>query len=104
MSLNGLNDFTNRLKQIGGNAKKINGQHDIPLSQLFNESFMKKHTAGVYSSFNDFIEKSGYGDIPFPKIPDDKWETWVHKSTDFDSWADMQNTAMQNYIVHNIFG
>lgn len=95
---NSLDDLTNKLKQLQQNAEQISGDNEVPFDELFNEPFMQRHTNNTYSSFSKFLNSSKFGDIPFEKIPDDEWDDWVDKNTDFQSWEDMQTTASQEWI------
>lgn len=95
---NSLDDLINKLKQLQQNAEQISGDNEVPFDELFNEPFMQQHTNNSYSSFSEFLNSSKFGDIPFEEIPDDEWDDWVDKNTDFQSWKDMQTTASQEWI------
>ena len=99
---NDLDKFENRLKKMENGAKSINGENNVPFSELFNRSFMLKHTNNVYPSLNDFTEAGKFGDVPFREIPDKDWEKWVVASTDFPSWSEMQKSATKAWTAHKL--
>ncbi|KTD40787.1 hypothetical protein [Legionella parisiensis] len=81
--MSGLDDFTN----------------NIPLSELFNEKFMIKHTS--FNNINDFINASGYKidkAEDLQNIPEKAWDKYIKQSTSFLSWEEMLKTASQLWL------
>ena len=99
---NDLDKFSKRLEQFQKNAKKINGNNQVPFSELFNQQFMLSHTGNQYSSFDDFLKASKFSDMPFEEIPDDEWGKWVSSQTDFQSWKDMKTNAGQQWVTKQL--
>lgn len=94
----GLNDMIKKLDQMEKGAKSLEGTHSIPLSELCDQKFLSKHTSGNFSNFNDFFKAGKFGNLTFEEVPDDKWDEWVKRSTDFTSWNEMIKSATQAYV------
>jgi hypothetical protein len=91
-----------KLEDMEKNVKKLDGERRVPVSEIFNPSFMSKYT--IYSSFDDMLSKSGllekYGD--FKSIDDKEWELFIKKNTNFSNWEEMQSEARRIWIKNQI--
>ena len=87
-----------KLKDLQHRAEALEGEHQIPFSDLFNSGFMQAHTKA--SSFEEFLTQGGYGTTKeeFEAIPDVEFDEYVKNNTDFESWLDMQKAAGAAYI------
>lgn len=99
---NDFDKFVKRLDHLQKNAKKINGENQIPFSEMFNQQFMLTHTQNKYSSFDELLSASPFDGVPLEDIPDDKWDKWLSDSTDFQSWKEMQDSAAHNWMVNKL--
>ena len=94
----GLGEFQKRLKELAESSKRLAGQHNISLSELFNESFLLSYTR--FKSVADMFEKSGYKVISqddFKAIPEDKWDNFIRSHTQFQNWKEMQQKAVMEW-------
>lgn len=82
------------LKRLQENLQQLNATQDASFSELFNSEFMANHTK--YPSFQAMVEASPF-DVKsaenFKAIPDDQWDVFIRKATQFDSWHEMQKEA-----------
>lgn len=97
------NDLTG-LKKLAENARKLHGEQQVPLLELFNPEFMSKHTKSP--DFLSFCESAGYKvetAEDFKAIPDGPWDAHVLSQTDFGSWSEMQQAAGAEFVKAQLF-
>lgn len=96
--ITGLDKLQKRLKDLQQSAEALEGEHQVPFSELYNADFMHQHTKA--SSFEEFLIQGGYGTTKeeFEAIPDAEFDEYVRKTTDFESWLDMQKAAGAAYF------
>lgn len=95
----GFDDLRRKLSDMANRAEKLDGTHQVPLSDLLTRSFMRKHSR--FSSFDKFLDASPFKvetSEDFDAIPDADMDAYVSSVTDFDSWEDMLGEATQEYI------
>lgn len=71
----------------------------VSFAELFPPEFMESHTD--FSSISDMADASGFkieSAEDFKAIPDDEWDAFISARTQFESWADMQQTAFQQFL------
>lgn len=101
--MKGLDKLEKQLKQMERNAKELNGSKNIPLSQLFPASFMKKYTS--FSSVDDLFEAGGFkidSQSDFDALPSDKLDKHIAATTKFRSWEDMLGEATSQYVASKL--
>lgn len=99
MEIKGLDKLKKQLEKMEKGAKKLEGEHSIPLDELFTPSFMRKHTS--FSSFDELLEAGGFqveSQEDFEEIPDEVFDKHIAKTTRFKSWEDMLQEATSNYV------
>ncbi|WP_072337490.1 MULTISPECIES: hypothetical protein [unclassified Paenibacillus] len=90
--------FDELLLDLQGKKTIQEDPNHVSLDQLFNVSFMNKHTR--FNSFEEFIEQGNfqvktYEDID--NIPDELFDRHVDRQTDFANWKSMLDTANTEY-------
>lgn len=82
-----------KLEDMKRNLKNVEKTQSVPVSEIFNPSFISKYTP--YSSFDDMLDKSKllekYGD--FESIDDNEWDIFIQENTNFSNWQEMQSEA-----------
>lgn len=99
-SIEGLDEFEKDLEKMSKKAKDLDGKNEVSWDELFDNSFMAKHTK--YQTIQELIDNSGFkieSDQDFSNIPDEEWDSYIQKVTEFGSWEDMQGTATEKYII-----
>ncbi|MRT04068.1 hypothetical protein [Ewingella americana] len=88
-----------QIEQLQKNLKSIEGQSEVPITEILNEEFLTKFTSFV--SVEDMFEKSGFKidtAEDFKAIPDNEWESFIVDNTKFSSWKEMQESAANDYF------
>lgn len=103
MKITGLDNLQKRLQKLANDAQALDGSHAVPLEELLNESFVRKHTQ--YSSLSEMIEKSGF-DVKSPEdfkaIPDDEWDKYIKSITSFADWKAMLGKATEIWAAKRL--
>nr|WP_289039540.1 hypothetical protein [uncultured Allobacillus sp.] len=103
VEFNGLNKLTKKLNNLQENAGKLNGTHEVPLSELFSTSFMSKNTN--FSSFETFFAYSSFkvnSEEEFDAIPEKELDTFVSTNTCFNSWNEMHTEAAGEWTIKQL--
>lgn len=101
--IDGFDELERELNKLTDKAKKLDGDHDISFDILFNCSFMQTHT-----NYNDFYKFLSAGNFSFETqedfdaIPEHELDVHVQNETNFSSWLEMQETALEAYVVNQL--
>ncbi|MCI3922956.1 hypothetical protein MO973_22295 [Paenibacillus sp. TRM 82003] len=85
--------FDDLLKDLQGQNKQED-PNEISLDQLFNESFMKKHSQ--FANFAEFLEKGNFQATTHEdmnNIHEELLDRHVDRETDFPNWSSMLRAA-----------
>ncbi|MEC0373578.1 hypothetical protein [Paenibacillus chibensis] len=90
--------FDDLLLELKGQKTIQEDPDHVPLKELFNAAFMRKHSS--FDSFEEFAEKGNfhiesYEDIA--NIPDELYDRHVSRETDFADWKSMLDQANAEY-------
>lgn len=90
--------FDELLKELQGQKTVQEDPAYTPLAQLFNETFMTKHTR--LNSFAEFLTKGNFQvdtreDVA--NIPDELFDRHIARETDFANWNEMLETATREF-------
>jgi hypothetical protein len=92
--ITGLDELQKKLNDLQRKAEALDGEHQASFSELFNASFMRRHTN--FESIEALIEASGFKFETmddFKAIPDQEWDEHIAKNTQFSNWQEMMNEA-----------
>ncbi len=95
----GFDELQKKLKGLTHRIESISGENYVPLVELLNPAFLKKHTK--YSNIDVFFKAGGFkveSKEDFEKIPDDKLDTFISKNTKFKNWEEMISIAGTDWI------
>ena len=103
--ITGLKELQKNLQKLQNNAKKLSKTKSIPIDKLLSKSFISHNTS--FKSFEQMM-KSGEFDISsseaFKNIPDSDLDKFISQNTKFNSWQDMIDCAMSEYVQKHLFG
>jgi hypothetical protein len=94
LKIKGLKEFQNKLDNLKRKAEAVDGTHQVPFNELFNDSFMRAYTS--FNSFDALIGAGGFKvetEDDFKAIPDQLWDEHIAKTTRFANWQEMLNAA-----------
>lgn len=93
--IDGLDDLQRRLEALARRVEDLDGEHEVPLSELFPPKFMRRHTD--FESVEALLDASDF-DIEsqeaFAAIPDADWDAFIARVTRFRDWTDMQEQGI----------
>lgn len=101
--MKGLDKLQKDLKNMEKAARELEGKQTVPLSVLFNDSFMLKYTK--FDNLDALFENSDFEvetDEDFAKIPDDQWDQYINEVTDFENWEEMMSKAAELYALKKL--
>lgn len=97
--IEGFDELRDSLKDFERKARNLRGTHAVSFDKLFPKSFMEKHTG--FPSFDEFLKAGNFvvnSTEDFEAIPKDVWNQYVSHASDFTSWDDMLNQAINAYF------
>lgn len=92
-------DALRKLRDLQRKAEQLDGEHSVPLAELFNDEFMLRNTE--FPSVKSMLEGSGYkieSNEELANIPEEDWDTFIRSCTRFASWDEMKNAAAQEWV------
>ncbi|KPZ59552.1 hypothetical protein [Pseudoalteromonas sp. P1-7a] len=95
-------DFSG-LKKLSKNLEELGNKKSIALDELMNDTFISNHSK--YKNFEELLNSSSFTvetAEDFKAIPDDEWDSYIGKNTEFDTWENMQRTAFKYYVKGEI--
>lgn len=101
--MTGLKEFQSKLDSLSRKAKRLDGQHQIPIAELLTNSFVSKHTS--FASLDELFEASGFkieSREDIVAIPDGKWDAFICKNSGFADWASMLESASEKWVVKQL--
>lgn len=94
-----FDDFLSKIRELGRRAEEMDGDHSVPLAELFPDEFVLRHTD--FPTFADLIAASGFrveSQEDFSAIPDNEWDEFVRLRSRFNSWEEMLSEASREWI------
>jgi hypothetical protein len=101
--IKGLDEFQRKLTDLGDRARQLDGDHEVPLSELLHRSFMSG--CSRFGSLEEMFQASGFevnSPDDFKAIPDDKWDVFIKNNTSFGSWREMLDAAVRGWTVKKL--
>jgi hypothetical protein len=92
-------DALRKLRDLQRKAEQVDGEHSVPLTELFHDEFMLRNTE--FPSVETMLEGSGWKietKEDFANIPDEEWDAFIRERTRFASWDEMKNAAAQEWV------
>ncbi len=92
-------DLADDLEELGNRAEELTGENDVPISELFDPSFMKKYTE--FDSLDEFFQESPWTvetEDDLDEIPDGPFNEYVREHTMFSNQEDMMGTATEEWV------
>jgi len=96
-------DDIDDLEELADRAEELGGENEVALSDLFNPSFMQKHTD--FESLEEFFEKSPWtvkSEDDLDEIPDGPFNEYVDEHTVFANQDEMMNKAGEKWTTDQL--
>lgn len=103
MKIKGLDEFSKKLDTLAKNAKALDGQHTVSVTDLLTPAFVAKYTR--FSNADEMFEASGFRietSEDFKAIPDDKWDKFIRSISSFQDWQSMLSEASKVWAVRKL--
>lgn len=103
VEIDGLDELEDYFEQLEEKAKELEGENEVPFSELFDASFMRKHTP--YSDFMAFLEAGGFEvetQEDFEAIPEAELDEHIRETTGLESWEEMQTAATEAWLTEQL--
>ncbi|MDM8356379.1 hypothetical protein [Pandoraea communis] len=97
MATKGLDELQRRLRDLGNRVNELNGEHAVPMSELFPPAFL--NACSRFSTVDELFSASGFtvnSPEDFAAIPDGDWDTFISQNTSYSSWEEMKADAAGN--------
>lgn len=101
--IDGLDKLQDELKSMQQAAEQMEKGEDVSFNVLFNEKFMNTHTN--FKTFDELLSAGGFvvnSQDDFEAIPDKELDKHISKTTQFDSWQEMLDTAGTQYAAKKL--
>lgn len=104
IKIEGLDKLIKHFEKLQKSIKRIEGEYGLTFDELFPPEFLQRNTR--FSSLDEMFEKSGFivnSRENFKKIPHDVWNKFISDNSKFDSWQDMLNAAVKEWVERQLF-
>lgn len=101
--IEGLDELQSKLDDLSKKAEKLDGQHNVPVSELLTDSFVAQHTS--FSSVDEMFKASGFKvetQEDFAAIPDIEWDNYIRSVSNFDGWQSMLDAGVQEWAKRKL--
>lgn len=98
MRLTGIDDFSGTLDGV---TDTVEGVDQVDREDVFPDSWIQSHTG--YDSLQAFVD-AGFDDEydTFEEIPQEAFDEWVDRQTQFSDWEAMQTAAGQAWLQRQL--
>jgi len=80
------------LDKLQKNLKNLKTSESVPISELFNSTFMRKYTN--YQTFDSMLSAFGIQELKdISELDNKEWNQFVKEHSKFIDWDDMKGTA-----------
>lgn len=99
----GFDDLQGELEELAENARRLDGTYEVPLTDLFPPSFIRRHSR--FADIEALFEASPWTVATaddFSAIPDDEWDEFIDEHTSFQDWESMQGAGTQEWVAREL--
>lgn len=103
VKINGIDGIIKKLDKLGKDIQNLEGEHQIPVTDLLNTSFMNKYTTFEDAQeFVDGCEKVCGADFSEIDEMDEKFNDFIKENTSFNNWSELMEKASGEWITEQI--
>jgi hypothetical protein len=103
MKITGLKKLERKCADLGRRARRVHGEHNIPIKDLLAPKFL--HKCSRFKSADELFDASGFtveSNEDFAAIPDAEWDAFICKSTSYANWQDMLGAAATEWTSREL--
>lgn len=92
------------LKKLQRNIQNLKRRRRVPLSELCDSSFMRRHSQ--FSSLQEMVDRGPFDGQSVDDLlakPNSEWDSYVRQETNFQSWEQMKQSAATDLTRRAIF-
>lgn len=104
LNITGLDEFQRRIDQLRKNAEQLDGEHQVPVLELFPPAFMRQHSK--VSDFDTFCRDSGLDASSkdgFASISVQQLDLATQQLTEFANWGEMKKAGAADWAKRRLF-
>ena len=87
-----------KLKKFQKKVEDISGEHDIPITDLMTDSFIRQHSK--FDTFQALVDASGIKNTE--EIGNDAFSEFISTHTTFGSWEELKIAAGTEYVTKKL--
>lgn len=103
VQIEGFEELADALDDLQQNLEDVSGEREIPMDELFPDSFMRTYTD--FNSIDEFFASSPWEidtEEDFKQIPEAKFDDYIDAHTGFSSWEAMLTAAAREWIARQL--
>lgn len=103
MNMRGFDNFRKKLDRLAKNAAALDGQHNVPITELLTPAFVSRHTR--FASADELFDQSGFkieNPEDFAAIPDEEWDKYICSVSSFSGWQAMLSKAGEAWATKKL--
>lgn len=86
------------LEKLERNLERLDGDHEVPVSELFTDDFMRRNTQ--FQTFQAMIDAGGVETQE--EMAQDSFSEFVAKHTRFNGWDEMFQAAGSEWMMRQL--
>lgn len=86
------------LEKLQRNLERIDGDNDVPMTELFTDTFMREYTN--FQTFQAMLDQGGVETKE--EIAGDEFSKFIAAHSQFDGWQDMFETAGREWMIRQL--
>lgn len=87
-----------KLRELQRKSKELNGQHEIPLTELLPDDFIREYTD--FKSLQAMVDTCGIEKLKEPNNPE--FIKFISAHTRFSTWEEMLEKAITRYTKRKL--
>ncbi len=95
--IEGMDKLERDLTRLAQNLDELDGEHCVPFPELFPPKFMAVNTS--FATIEEMLGAKGLpGEAELEQLADDEWNRFVVETTRFDSWEEMRDQGVEQWV------
>jgi hypothetical protein len=103
VQIEGFEELADTLDDLQRNLEGVSGEREVPMSELFPESFMRTYTE--FDSVGALFDSSPWEietEKDLKQIPETEFDDYIDAHTGFSSWDAMLTAAAREWVTRQL--